>query len=96
TLWSILDAEGILDSGDLKFIFIGQDGYESPVALSIEDIAKKYENKVILAYEVEGEPLTDDNGPVRSIIDREVIQYLEPDHYNSQFAVKDLKYVQIQ
>ncbi len=95
TLWSILEAEGILESDDLTFIFIGQDGYESPVALSIEDIAKKYENKVILAYEVEGQPLTDDNGPVRSIIDREVIQYLEPNHYNSQFAVKDLKYVEI-
>lgn len=95
TLWSILEAEGILESDDLTFIFIGQDGYESPVALSIEDIAKKYENKVILAYEVEGQSLTADNGPVRSIIDREVIQYLEPNHYNSQFAVKDLKYVEI-
>ena len=95
TLWSILEAEGLLESDDLKFVFIGQDGYESTVALSIDDIAKKYETKVILAYEVEGEPLSDDNGPVRSIIDREVLKDLEPEHYNSHFAIKDLKYVEI-
>lgn len=95
TLWSILEAEDLLESDASTFVFIGRDGYESPVALSIEDIAKKYENKVILAYEIEGEPLSDDNGPVRSIIDRKVLEHLEPEHYNSHFAVKDLKYVEI-
>ena len=95
TLWSILEAEGILESHASTFVFISQDGYESPEPLSIEDIAKNYEDQVIIAYEIEGELLSDDNGPVRSVIDHEVLEDLEPDHYNSQFAVKNLKYIEI-
>lgn len=93
TLWSIL--EGILKDDATTFVFIGEDGYESPVPLSIKDIAKAYENQVILAYELEGKLLSSDTGPVRSVIDREAIQNLEPNYYNSQFSVKNLKYIEI-
>ncbi|MBD3254219.1 MAG: molybdopterin-dependent oxidoreductase [Candidatus Lokiarchaeota archaeon] len=96
TLWSILEEEGILESDASTFLFVGQDGYESPEPLSIEDIAKQHENDVILAYKIEGERLSNDIGPVRSVIDRDVIEHLEPDHWNSQFAVKSVKYVEIQ
>jgi DMSO/TMAO reductase YedYZ molybdopterin-dependent catalytic subunit len=93
TLWSIL--EGILESDATTFVFVGDDGYESPVPLSLKDIAKAHENQVILAYELEGEPLSSDTGPIRSVVDREPIKDLEPDHYNSHFSVKELKYVEI-
>ncbi|MFX1337702.1 MAG: hypothetical protein ACFFDK_03750 [Promethearchaeota archaeon] len=95
TLWSILIAEDILASDAKGFLFIGEDGYSSPEPISINDIdSKDSEVKVILAYLEDGDPLFSD-GPVRSIVDRSVVQDLEPDHYNSQFAVKNLKYVEI-
>ncbi len=95
TLWSILITEGILNSDSSTFLFIGKDRYTSPTPLSIKDVAKDYENQVILAYEQNNVPITDD-GPVRSVIDREVIDAEAPGYPNSQFSVKNLKYIEIE
>lgn len=85
TLWSILEEEGIQDAD--TFLFVGEDGYESPTALSLS-LAENYEAQVILAYEEDGEPLYE-KGPLRSVVDDEVI----PESYNSQYSVYNLRYV---
>ena len=85
TLWSILEEEGIQDAD--TFLFVGEDGYESPTALSLS-LAENYEDQVILAYEEDGEPLYE-KGPLRSVVDEEVI----PEYYNSQYSVYNLRYV---
>ena len=46
TLWSILVEEDILEDDAETFVFIGSDGYESPLPLSIEDIAMIYINTI--------------------------------------------------
>ncbi len=88
TLWSII--ESILEPEATTFTFIGSDGYESPGPLSLKDVAEKYETDVILAYEINGEPLYDD-GPVRAVIDDDAC----PDEYSSQYWVKNLAEVRI-
>jgi len=92
TLWSILEAEGILESDAKTFTFIGSDGYESPEPLSLKDVAENYEDDVILAYEKDGEPLTD-TGPIRSVIDDDAIP---PGEYSSQYTVRNLVEVKIE
>ena len=89
TLWSII--ESILESDASTFTFVGSDGYESPKALSIDDVAKKYETDVILAYEINGEPIYQD-GPIRSVIDDDAC----PDEYSSQYWVSNLAEVRIE
>ena len=91
TLWSILETEGILEDDATKFTFIGSDGYESPEPLSLEDVAEKYEEDVILAYEFDGEPLYEE-GPIRSIIDDDA---MPPGEYSSQYSVRNLEEIRI-
>ncbi len=90
SLWSILEEEGLLESDAQKFTFLGKDGYEPPYSLSL-DLAKDNPEDIILAYELNGEPIFE-NGPVRSIVDRSVIS----DDPNSRWAVSNLKYVVIE
>ncbi len=92
TLWSILETEDILEVGATKFTFIGADGYESPEPLSLKDVAEKYEDDVILAYEKDGKPL-EDSGPIRSVIDDDAIP---PGEYSSQYSVRNLAEVRIE
>jgi hypothetical protein len=92
TLWSILETEGILESDATTFTFIGKDGYESPEPLSLKDVAEKYEDDVILAYEYDGEPLYEE-GPIRSVIDDDAIP---PGEYSSQYSVSNLVEVRIE
>jgi len=87
TLWSILEEEGILTQDADTFLFVGEDGYEAPTALSLS-LAENYENQIILAYEEDGEPLYE-KGPLRSVVDDEAI----PESYNSQYSVYNLRYV---
>ena len=75
------------ESDAKTFRFVGKDGYESPKALDIS-LAEDHESDIILAYEMNGSPLGDD-GPIRSVINRDVI----PDEANSQYAVSNLEYV---
>ena len=91
TLWSILETEDILESDATTFTFVGEDGYESPESLSLEDVAEKYETDVILAYEIDGDPLYED-GPIRSVIDDDAIPSGE---YSSQYSVRNLKEIKI-
>lgn len=90
TLWSILETENILKDDATTFTFVGADGYESPEPLSIDDVAKKYESDVILAYEYDGDPIYQD-GPIRSVIDDDAC----PDEYSSQYSVKNLVEIRI-
>ncbi|MFW9898447.1 MAG: molybdopterin-dependent oxidoreductase [Candidatus Thorarchaeota archaeon] len=90
TLWSILETENILKDDATTFTFVGADGYESPKPLSIDDVAKKYESDVILAYEYDGDPIYQD-GPIRSVIDDDAC----PDEYSSQYSVKNLVEIRI-
>lgn len=92
TLWSILETEGILEFDATTFTFIGSDGYESPEPLSLKDVAEKYEDDVILAYEKDGNPLYE-NGPIRSVIDDDAIP---PGEYSSQYSVSNLVEVRIE
>jgi len=92
TLWSILETEGILESDATTFTFVGEDGYESPEPLSLKDVAEKYEDNVILAYEYDGDPLYED-GPIRSVIDDDAIP---PGEYSSQYSVRNLVEVRIE
>jgi len=94
TLWSILEIEDILESDatTLTFTFIGSDGYESPEPLLLKDVAEKYEEDVILAYEKDGNPLYED-GPIRSVIDDDAIP---PGEYSSQYSVSNLVEVRIE
>lgn len=91
TLWSILEKENILKADATTFTFIGSDGYESPEPLSLNDVAKKYETDVILAYEYDGDPLYE-NGPIRSVIDDDAC----PDGYSSQYSVRNLAEIRIE
>lgn len=91
TLWSILENEDILELDASKFVFIGDDGYESE-PLSLKDIAEAHEKDVILAYEKDGEPLTD-TGPIRSVIDDDA---MPPGEYSSQYSVKNLDEIRIE
>lgn len=91
TLWSILETENILESDATTFTFVGEDGYESPEPLSLTDVAKKYEDDVILAYEYDGEPLYEE-GPIRSVIDDDAC----PGEYSSQYSVRNLVEVRIE
>ena len=93
SLWSILEEEDLLEPDASKFIFVGKDGYESPLALDLS-LAKNYENEVILAYEYDGDPIFED-GPIRSVVDHEVIEDIEPEQYSSQYSVKNLVEVRI-
>lgn len=91
TLWSILEAENILESDATTFTFIGSDGYESPEPLSINGVAKNYETDVILAYEHDGDTLYED-GPLKSVIDDDAC----PDgEVSSQYSVKNLEEIRI-
>jgi len=94
TLWSILETEGILEfaGAGTTFTFIGSDGYESPEPLSLKDVAEKYEDDVILAYEKDGNPLYEE-GPIRSVIDDDAIP---PGEYSSQYSVSNLVEVRIE
>jgi len=92
TLWSILETEGILEAGATTFTFIGADGYESPEPLSLKDVAEKYEDDVILAYEKDGNPLYEE-GPIRSVIDDDAIP---PGEYSSQYSVRNLVEIRIE
>jgi hypothetical protein len=95
SLWSILEEENLLNksSSELTFIFVARDGYQSQ-ALSLDRAENNAKWKVILAYERDGEPLTND-GPIRSVIDHSVVSDI-PDAYSSQYSVKYLKYVIIE
>jgi len=91
-LWSILEAENILNNDATSFLFIGADGYyaETPLPLSL---AQNFTEQIILAYEQLGEPLFQIlDGPIRSIVDHEVI----PDKANTHYAIKNLKIILIQ
>jgi len=92
SLWSILETEDILESDAQTFLFIGRDGYQSPETLSLNDVAKKNEEDVILAYEYNGNPISLD-GPIRSVIDDDALPEGE---YSSQYSVKNLVEVRIQ
>ena len=89
SLWSILEEEDILKASASTFIFIGSDGFHSAKPLSLE-LAEDNMDDVILAYEDNGEPLFND-GPVRSVIDYDVI----PDEITTHYWVQNLKYIQI-
>lgn len=93
SLWSILEEENILESDAQTFVFIGKDGYESPHPLDLS-LAKKYKEEVILAYEYDGDPIFED-GPIRSVVDHEVVEDIEPEQYSSQYSVKNLVEVRI-
>lgn len=91
TLWSILEAENILESDATTFTFVGADGYESPEPLSLKNVAEKYQDDVILAYEYDGDPLYE-KGPIRSVIDDDAC----PDEYSSQYSVENLVEIRIE
>jgi len=90
SLWSILEEENVLGLGASTFLFIGGDGYyaESPLPLSL---AETYPNQIILAYEEDGEPLFLD-GPIRSVIDYELI----PDKATTHYSIQNLKTILIE
>lgn len=70
TLRHILETEG-LDLGDFEGIGItGRDGYYTMV-----DKGKVHENDVILAWEFNGEPLKEEEKPVRIVIPNELGPY---------------------
>lgn len=89
SLWSILEEEGVLEEDASAFVFIGSDGYESENPLELS-LAEDNPKDVILAYEENGQPIFEE-GPVKSIIDREVI----PDEVTTHYCVQNLKYVEI-
>jgi DMSO/TMAO reductase YedYZ molybdopterin-dependent catalytic subunit len=90
SLWSILEVENILDEDASTFLFIGGDGYYAETPLDIQ-LAQDFPNQIILAYEQDGQPLFYD-GPIRSVVDHEVI----PDKANTHYTVKELKTILIQ
>ena len=94
SLWSILEVEDILESDASTFLFIGKDGYESPLPLDLA-LAEQYEKDVILAYEFNGDPLYE-QGPIRSVVDHEVVEDIEPEQYSSQYSVQNLVEVRIE
>ncbi|MFX1236760.1 MAG: molybdopterin-dependent oxidoreductase [Promethearchaeota archaeon] len=93
SLWSIIQVEVMLldDPSYLTFRFYAYDGYSSPSALNLS-LAMTYPEDVIIAYENDGVPLNAQNGgPLRSIINRNII----PSLFNSQYAVQQLKFIVI-
>lgn len=90
SLWSIFEEENILGVNALTFLFIGGDGYyaETPLLISL---AENHTDQIILAYEQNGEPLFED-GPVRSVVDHELI----PDKANTHYLISKLKTILIQ
>ncbi|MFW9938611.1 MAG: molybdopterin-dependent oxidoreductase [Candidatus Thorarchaeota archaeon] len=90
SLWSIFEVENILQEDAKTFLFIGGDGYYAETPLDIQ-LAQDYPNQIILAYEQDGQPLFYD-GPIRSVVDHEVI----PDKANTHYAIKELKTILIQ
>ncbi|MFX0057876.1 MAG: molybdopterin-dependent oxidoreductase [Candidatus Hodarchaeota archaeon] len=90
SLWSIFEVENILEEDASTFLFIGGDGYYAETPLAIQ-LAQDYPNQIILAYEQDGQPLFYD-GPIRSVVDHEVI----PEKANTHYAIKDLKTILIQ
>lgn len=91
SIWSILEFHDLLLASpeELSFTFLAEDGFQSPQPLQLS-LARDYPEQVILAYAVDGQSLTD-TGPVRAIIDYEVI----PDLTNTQFAVQKMQYIEI-
>ena len=90
SLWSILEVEDILNEDASSFLFIGGDGYWAETSLPLS-LAENYTEQIIIAYEKDGEPIYYD-GPLRSIIDHELI----PDKANTHYAIKYLKTIIIQ
>ena len=95
TLYSILEEEEILEGDSERFLFISSDGYGYQLKKLPLNLTEDFKKQIILAYLREGVPLDASEGPIRSIIDRDVIKYLEPDYYCSEYAVQDLEYVKI-
>lgn len=89
SLWSILEVEGILEDDASSFQFIAADGFKSPKHLPLT-LAEENLNLVILAYERDGIPLFE-QGPIRSIIDYDVI----PSETTTHWAVQNLKTILI-
>ena len=90
SLWSILEVENLLNLDSSTFLFIGGDGYYAESSLLIS-LAENNPEQVILAYEQDGQPLFYD-GPVRSVVDHEII----PDKTNTHYAVQNLKTIVIE
>lgn len=90
SLWSILEEENILNPGASSFLFIGGDGYWAETTLPLT-LAENFTEQIIIAYEKDGEPIYFD-GPLRSIVDHELI----PDKANTHYAIKYLKTILIQ
>ncbi|MFX0030360.1 MAG: molybdopterin-dependent oxidoreductase [Candidatus Hermodarchaeota archaeon] len=90
SLWSILEEEDILNEEASSFIFIGGDGYWAESYLPLA-LAENYTEQIIIAYHKNGEPIYFD-GPLRSIVDHELI----PDKANTHYAIKYLKTIIIQ
>lgn len=90
SLWSIFEVENILLDDAVSFLFIGGDGYYAETPLNIQ-LAQDYPNQIILAYEQDSQPLIYD-GPIRSVVDHEVI----PDKANTHYTLKNLKTILIQ
>ncbi|MBN1802332.1 MAG: molybdopterin-dependent oxidoreductase [Candidatus Lokiarchaeota archaeon] len=93
SLGSLLQVKDMLleDPAELTFRFYSLDGYVSPMALNLS-LATTYMEDVILAYELDGSSMDQYTGPVRSVINRNVI----PDLANSQYAVKQLNQILIE
>jgi hypothetical protein len=90
SLWSILEEENIIGMGASTFLFIGGDGYWAKTPLPLT-LAQNYTDQIIIAYEKDGDPIYFD-GPLRSIVDYELI----PDKINTHYAIKYLKTILIQ
>lgn len=90
SLWSILIEENLLSEDAISFLFIGADGYYAETSLNLT-LAENNTEQIILAYEKDGEPLYSE-GPIKSIVDYEVI----PDEITTHYAVKYLKTIMIQ
>ncbi len=90
SLWSILEEENILNNDASSFLFIGGDGYWAETSLSLT-LAENNTEQIIIAYEKDGDPIYYD-GPLRSIVDHELI----PDKANTHYAIKYLKTIIIQ
>lgn len=93
SLGSILQVQDLLleDPAELTFRFYAFDGYVSPLPINLS-LAMTYKEDVILAYELDGSSMDQYTGPVRSVINRNVI----PDQANSQYAVKELTQILIE
>jgi len=90
SLWSIFEEENILNEDALSFLFIGGDGYWAETYLPL-NLAENNTEQIIIAYEKDGEPIYYD-GPLRSIVDHELI----PEKANTHYAIKYLKTIIIQ